>query len=80
MQSFQTNRCMKGRERPGRFGFRGLNSLQVLVCLTRFGSCLRVTGQSTRHDPLSWPLHTSTPRWRGASARAKHHAAAARPG
>jgi DNA-binding GntR family transcriptional regulator len=30
--------------------------LQALVCLARFGSCLRVAGRSTRHDPLSRPL------------------------
>src|SRR5215472_11470702 len=28
-----------------------------------------MTGRSTRHDPLLQPLHTSTPRWRGAFAR-----------
>jgi hypothetical protein len=26
---------------------------QVTVCRTRFGSCLRVTGRSTRHDPFA---------------------------
>jgi hypothetical protein len=34
-------------------------------CLTRFGSCLRVTVRSTRHDPLPRPLH------RASSARAE---------
>jgi quinol monooxygenase YgiN len=52
----------------------------ALARLTRFGSCLRVTGRSTRHDPLPSPLHASTPRQRGASASPKHHAAATRSG
>ena len=30
-------------------------------CLNRFGSCLRVAGRSTRHDPLVRPPHISTP-------------------
>ena len=39
--------------------------LVLVRCLTRFGSCLRVTGRSTRHDPLPGP---ST---RASSARAE---------
>jgi hypothetical protein len=46
----------------------------------RFGSCLRVTGRSTRHDPLARHLHTSAPRGREASTRPKHHVAATRSG
>jgi len=49
-------------------------------CLTRFGSCLRASGRSTRHDPLPRPLHTGKFGPRGASTRTKHHAAAARSG
>ena len=37
-------------------------------------------GRSTRRDPLTRPLHTSTARWRGASAWPKDHATAARSG
>jgi hypothetical protein len=36
-------------------------------CLTRSGSCLRVTGRSTRHDPFPRPLHTGKFGPRGAS-------------
>jgi len=62
-------------------GGRGVQFAWCLCgCLTRFGSCLRMAGRSTRHDPFTRPLHTGKFGPHGASASRKHHAAAARFG
>jgi len=59
----------------------------VIVCLAlvrgaspALDRAWRLTGRSTRHDPLPRPLHTGKFGPHGASTSPKHHAAAARSG
>jgi hypothetical protein len=46
---------------PNRPGQSHRQPTETAGCLTRFGSCLRVTGRSTRHDPLARPSRQYIP-------------------